>query len=69
MSVDKITFVSSTLDINAEMDETGISWKSDRDEKFKNPDAADIDTSKYQYLYQSYPGIISEAAGEYSLCL
>lgn len=39
------------------MYESDITWKSDREKKFKNPKS--VNTQKYKYLDESFPGLIS----------
>lgn len=39
------------------MYESDITWKTDREKKFKNPKT--IDKTKYVYLDEAYPGLIS----------
>lgn len=43
------------------LDETGIAWKSDLDDKFDNPD--DTDTDVYEYLWETFPDNIDETVG------
>lgn len=58
------TFTISDANADIEMYESDISWKSDREKKFKNP--TNRDTTRYKYLYinlyysdETYPNIIN----------